>query len=63
MQVVKELEEYFKSLFEGETIETISTTIDVVLTKQEGKWKVVVDDILRDSLLPVLYSATNIFVA
>ncbi len=59
----KELEEYFKSLFEGETIETISTTIDVVLTKQEGKWKVVVDDILRDSLLPGLYSATNIFVA
>lgn len=59
----KELEEYFKSLFEGDAIETISNSIDVVLTKQDGKWKVIVDDTLRDTLLPGLYSATNILVA
>ena len=59
----KELEEYFKSLFEGDTVQTITNSVDVVLVKQDGKWKIVVDNNLRDVLLPGLYSIANLFTA
>ena len=59
----KELEEYFKSLFEGDTVQTTTNSVDVVLVKQDGKWKIVVDNNLRDVLLPGLYSIANLFTA
>lgn len=58
-----ELLEYFKAQFESDEIETITTTVDVVINKVDGKWKVVVDDALRNALLPGLYSLANLFAA
>ncbi len=56
-----QLLQYFKSQFEAEGIETVTTTVDVVLNKVDGKWKVVVDSNLRNSFLPGLYSLSNVF--
>ena len=56
-----QLLQYFKSQFEAEGIETVTTTVDVVLNKVDGKWKVVVDSNLRNSFLPGLYSQKCIF--
>ena len=56
-----QLLQYFKSQFEAEGIENVTTTVDVVLNKVDGKWKVVVDSNLRNSFLPGLYSLSNVF--
>lgn len=56
-----QLLQYFKSQFEAEGIETVTTIVDVVLNKVDGKWKVVVDSNLRNSFLPGLYSLSNVF--
>lgn len=56
-----QLLQYFKSQFEAEGIETVTTTVDVVLNKVDGKWKVVVDSNLRNAFLPGLYSLSNVF--
>lgn len=58
-----ELLTYFKAQFETDDVETVTTTVDVVVNKVDGKWKVVVDDALRNALLPGLYSLTNMFAA
>ncbi|MBR2785006.1 MAG: DUF4878 domain-containing protein [Clostridia bacterium] len=56
-----QLLQYFKSQFEAEGIENVTTTVDVVLNKVDGKWKVVVDSNLRNAFLPGLYSLSNVF--
>lgn len=56
-----QLLQYFKSQFEAEDIENVTTTVDVVLNKVDGKWKVVVDSNLRNAFLPGLYSLSNVF--
>ena len=56
-----QLLQYFKSQFEAEGIENVKTTVDVVLNKVDGKWKVVVDSNLRNAFLPGLYSLSNVF--
>lgn len=47
-----ELLNYFKTLFDSEEIETVTTTVDVNLNKVDKEWKVVVDEALRDAMLP-----------
>ncbi len=47
-----ELLNYFKTLFDSEEIETVTTTVDVKLNKVDKEWKIVVDEMLRDAMLP-----------
>lgn len=56
-----ELLEYFKSQFDSDEIQNITTTVDVVLNKVDGEWKVVIDETLRDALLPGLSEINNIY--
>ena len=56
-----ELLEYFKSQFDSEDIENVTTTVDVILNKVDGEWKVVIDENLRDALLPGLTDVSNMY--
>ncbi len=56
-----ELLEYFKSKFESEEIDTVTTTVDIVLNKVDKEWKVVVTEELRDAILPGLSDINNLY--
>lgn len=56
-----QLKEYFKSQFESEEITNVTNTVDIVLNKVDGQWKVVVDENLRDALLPGLSEVSNMY--
>lgn len=56
-----ELLEYFKTQFDSEEIQTVTTSVDVVLNKVDGEWKIVVDETLRDALLPGLSDLSNLY--
>lgn len=56
-----ELLEYFKSQFESEEIDTVTTTVDIVLNKVDKEWKVVVTEELRDAILPGLSEINNLY--
>lgn len=56
-----QLKEYFKSQFESEEITNVNNTVDIVLNKVDGQWKVVVDENLRDALLPGLSEVSNMY--
>ena len=56
-----QLQEYFKSQFESTEIENITTSVDIVLTKVDKEWKVVLDETLRDALLPGLSELSNLY--
>lgn len=52
---------YFIAQFEAQEIENVTTTVDIVLNKVDGKWKVVIDKTLRDALLPGLSEINNLY--
>lgn len=54
-----ELLNYFKTLFDSEEVETVTTTVDVNLNKVDNEWKVVVNEALRDAMLPGMNSLTQ----
>lgn len=56
-----QLQEYFKSQFTSTEIENVTTSVDIVLTKVDKEWKVVIDEALRDALLPGLSELSNLY--
>jgi hypothetical protein len=56
-----QLLDYFKSLFDSDEIENVTTSVDVVLNKVDGEWKVVVTEELRDAMLPGLSELNNLY--
>ncbi len=50
----EELMTYFKSLFNSDEVGIVSTPIEVKLVKVDGQWKVIVDEKVRDAILPGL---------
>lgn len=56
-----ELMEFFKSQFDSGDIDSVTTTVDVILNNVDGKWKVVIDEILRDALLPGLSELSDMY--
>ncbi len=50
----EELMTYFKSLFDSNEVEIVSTPVEAKLVKADGQWKVVVDEKVRDAILPGL---------
>lgn len=56
-----ELLEYFKSQFDSEEIDTVTTTVDIVLNKVDKEWKVVITEELRDAILPGLSEINNLY--
>lgn len=59
--IEEQLLNYFSAQFESQEIEEITTTVDIVLNKVDGKWKVVIDEKLRDGLLPGLTDINNLY--
>lgn len=56
-----QLLDYFKSQFTSTEIENVTTSVDIVLTKVDKEWKVVIDEALRDALLPGLSELSNLY--
>ena len=56
-----QLQEFFKSQFESTQIENVTTSVDIVLTKVDGDWKIVLDENLRDAILPGLTEISNLY--
>lgn len=56
-----QLLDYFKSQFTSTEIENITTSVDIVLIKVDKEWKVVLDETLRDALLPGLSELSNLY--
>ena len=56
-----QLQEYFKSQFTSTEIENVTTSVDIVLTKVDKEWKIVIDEALRDALLPGLSELSNLY--
>lgn len=54
-----ELLDYFKTLFDSEEVETVTTTVEVNLNKVDKEWKVVVNEALRDAMLPGMSEFTQ----
>lgn len=50
----EELMTYFKSLFDSDEVENVSNSVEVQLVKVDGQWRVVVDEKVRDAILPGL---------
>ena len=53
----EEMEKYLMEEFKNENIDQITTTQTVTVQKQDGKWKVVVDENLRNAIYPGLTEA------
>ena len=53
----EEKEKYLMEEFKNENIDQITTTQTVTVQKQDGKWKVVVDENLRNAIYPGLTEA------
>ena len=56
-----QLQEFFKSQFESTQIENVTTSVDIVLIKVDGDWKIVLDENLRDAILPGLTEISNLY--
>lgn len=56
-----QLQEFFKSQFESTQIENVTTSVDIVLIKIDGDWKIVLDENLRDAILPGLTEISNLY--
>ena len=39
----------------------LTTSVDIVLTKVDKEWKIVIDEALRDALLPGLSELSNLY--
>ena len=55
----EEMEQYLLDEFKNESIDKVTTTQTITLKKQDGKWKVKVDDNLRNAVYPGLEETMN----
>ena len=53
------MEQYLLDEFKNESIDKVTTTQTITLKKQDGKWKVKVDDNLRNAVYPGLEETMN----
>lgn len=53
----EEMEQYLIEEFENENIDKVTTTQTIMVQKQDKKWKVVVDESLRNAIYPGLTEA------
>ncbi len=54
-----EIEEILLEELQKEDIPTVTTTKEITVQKQDGKWKVVVDDNLKEAIFPGLQDSLN----
>lgn len=57
----EEMEQYLLDEFKNESIDKITTTQTITLKKQDGKWKIQVNDNLRNAVYPGLTETMNEF--
>ena len=55
----EQIENSFVEELQKEDIEKVTTTQTLTLTKQDGKWRLVVDDSLKNAIYPGLEDAIN----
>ena len=53
----EEMEQYLIEEFKNENVDQVTTTQTITVQKQDGKWKVVVDESLRNAIYPGLTEA------
>ena len=53
----EEMEQYLIEEFKNENVDQVTTTQIITVQKQDGKWKVVVDESLRNAIYPGLTEA------
>lgn len=55
----EEMTNYLAELLKDESVQTTTTTKTIEVTKQDGKWRIVTDETLMDTILPGLQESIN----